>query len=262
MNLNKSSKYPTYDVPICLFFPEFPFLVFPLWNYHIYPVIRPRCVYVCIRILVRKYPIYRNSFQRTPTPQISPTLQGRYSPQKWWFPPTTIQYQCLSYPLYSMNEQNPCSPPLFSTPTRRPVTLDHHGYSASTCTLHTEHHDPRFILHKSCIRSYFTLYVTAWFYDQGHSIHFSTPYVLSLHISVHPPPIHRHPYSPTQRRTVFQYSSHTSLNVSSPRATFDIVDRSVRVLSYWANIYANSLWINIFNYFFCFDYCFLAILFL
>ena len=80
---------------------------------------------------------------------------------------------------------------------------------------------------------------------------------------------HRNPYSLTQRRTVFQCSSHTSLKYPVPELhrpivsteKIDIDDPNDHVLSYCAKIYANSLWINIFNYFFCFDYCFLAIRF-
>ena len=56
LNLDKSSTYPTYDVPICLFFRKCPYTLcfFSSIRYdHIRLVIRPRyvsCIYVEFRI--------------------------------------------------------------------------------------------------------------------------------------------------------------------------------------------------------------------
>ena len=54
LNLNMSSAHPTYDVPICLFFPSIPTLLFfPLRYPHIRPLLRPRYVFINTSVLVR-----------------------------------------------------------------------------------------------------------------------------------------------------------------------------------------------------------------
>jgi len=46
-----------------------------------------------------------------------------------------------------------CSPPLLTTPTQRPATLDPPAYSGSTHTVHTASNDPLFTRHEPSIAS-------------------------------------------------------------------------------------------------------------
>ena len=99
-----------------------------------------------------------------------------------------------------MNEHSPCSSPLFCDPNRWPATLHRQDYIDRTSTLHTGTNDPRFTQHESCIRSYFTLYVTSRLYDQCY-IDSNSPLYIDTMIHV----LHDTSYASTHN---LQFTSH------------------------------------------------------